>query len=284
MNAHIKIKKANAAPVLSSALLLVAGTMMIMSLPAQAQDWTQRTNQSIHQNPNAGSHYGGNQNWQRPPAYNQGRAYNSGRTHNPGRTQGKRNARRINKIINGLTPAHRSHRSSKGYRRKIRRVVTWRKGHKHGGHSIVVNYNHSVDLSVFFKFNSSQILPQARPVLDDLGYALNSPKLRFARYLIAGHTDSRGARGYNQWLSDERARSVANYLIYNFNIAPHRLLSVGFGEELPANRRRPKAAVNRRVEVSLIETNQGLCTKSTPFEIRKYKFTPLQIEEATKTS
>jgi len=263
MNALSKIKDTGQPSGLPRILLFVAGTLIVATSPAQAQDWSQRTNDAIQQN-NGGYNNQGhntNRNWQRPPAYN------------PGRAQGKRNASRINKIISGLTPAHGTHRHSKRYRHKIRRVVTWRKGHGKKGHSIVVNYNHSVDLSVFFKFNSAQILPQARPVLDDLGYALNSPKLRFARYLIAGHTDSRGARGYNQWLSDERAKAVANYLVYNFNIAPHRLVSVGFGEEVPANPRRPASGVNRRVEVSLIENNTAYTPNST-IRIRKYDFTP----------
>ncbi|MCF6199615.1 MAG: OmpA family protein [Hyphomicrobiaceae bacterium] len=258
MNALSKTKNTGQPSGLPRIVLFAAGTLMIASSPALAQDWTQRSNQYIQQN-NDG--YNANRNWQRPPAYN------------PARAQGKRNAKRINKIINGLTPADGSHRHSKRYRRKIRKVVTWRKGYGNAGRPIIVNYNHSVDLSVFFKFNSAHILPQARPVLDDLGYALNAPKLRFARYLIAGHTDSRGARGYNQWLSEERAKAVANYLIYNFNIAPHRLLPVGFGEEVPANSRRPKSGVNRRVEVSLIENNTAYAPEQT-IRIRKYNFTP----------
>jgi len=263
MKPQTKIKNTGLPSGLPRTLLFIAGTLMIAASPAQSQDWTQRSNQYIqHDNGRYNNQgYDANQYGQRPPAYD------------PGRTQGKRNAKRINKIINGLTPDHGSHHHSKHYRSKIRKVVTWRKGYGQGGHSIIVNYNHSVDLSVFFKFNSAHILPQARPVLDDLGYALNSPRLRFARYLIAGHTDSRGARGYNQWLSDERAKAVANYLIYNFNIAPHRLLSVGFGEEVPADPRHPGSGKNRRVEVSLIEDNNAYAPQQT-IRIRKHNFTP----------
>lgn len=191
----------------------------------------------------------------------------------PRQRTGTANTRRINKIIQGLTPWQGRQPRSKQYRRKIRRIVTWRKGHGGTSRPIIVNFNHSVDLSVYFEFNSARILPAARPVLDDLGYALNSPQLRFARYLIAGHTDSHGTRGYNQWLSDERAKAVANYLIYNFNIAPQRLVAVGFGEESPVNPRHPGAAINRRVEVSLIENNPSWVPQQT-IRIRKYRFTP----------
>ena len=98
----------------------------------------------------------------------------------PGRAMGQANADRINKIIQGLTPDRHSSKRPKKYRKKIRKIITYRKGHKHTGRPIIVNFNHSVDLSVYFAFNSTAILPAAQPVLDDLGYALNSRQLRFA--------------------------------------------------------------------------------------------------------
>ena len=253
-------KSLNALTNIFCGLALCAGTLTIASSSAQAQSsWPQKgavKNGTIAQ---------------------QGRsqAVQPYRRNTGNRSTGGGNAQRINKIIQGLTPHGASHGKSKRYRKKIRKIITYRKGHGHVGRPIIVNYNRSVDLSVYFEFNSTRILPAARPVLDDLGYALNSPKLRFARYLIAGHTDARGARGYNQWLSDERARAVAQYLSYNFNIAPHRLVSVGFGEENLVNRRRPSAAINRRVEVSLIENNLSYVPQQT-IQIRKYKFTPIR--------
>src|SRR5690606_25001119 len=45
--------------------------------------------------------------------------------------------------------------------------------------------------------------------------------------LVTGHTDSTGADSYNQTLSEERARSVRNYLVAR-DVAPGRIQAVGY--------------------------------------------------------
>ena len=48
---------------------------------------------------------------------------------------------------------------------------------------------------------------------------------------IESHTDSRGKKSYNKYLSDKRARSTRNYLISK-GIEPERIESaIGYGEE-----------------------------------------------------
>jgi len=49
---------------------------------------------------------------------------------------------------------------------------------------------------------------------------------------VQGHTDSLGTAEYNQKLSEERASSVANYLLAN-NIASSRITTKGFGMYAP---------------------------------------------------
>ena len=110
----------------------------------------------------------------------------------------------------------------------------------------------SVDLEVFFALNSSDLSVQARRDLGALGHALASNRLRRYTYLIAGHTDSRGDARYNQQLSERRADAVRRYLINNFPIDPARLLSVGWGESRLKPPASPTAAINRRVEVTLV--------------------------------
>ena len=70
---------------------------------------------------------------------------------------------------------------------------------------------------------------------------------------VSGHTDSTGASDYNQKLSEQRARSVANYL-KSRNIIAERFEIVGFGEDYPiADNSTPEGrAQNRRVELTLI--------------------------------
>src|SRR6478752_3476870 len=51
----------------------------------------------------------------------------------------------------------------------------------------------NVDVQILFAFNSAEILPEARPALDELGKALSDPKLAGGTFLIAGHTDAKGS-------------------------------------------------------------------------------------------
>jgi outer membrane protein OmpA-like peptidoglycan-associated protein len=51
----------------------------------------------------------------------------------------------------------------------------------------------NVDVQIFFAFDSADILPEARPALDELGKALSDPKLAGGTFLIAGHTDAKGS-------------------------------------------------------------------------------------------
>ena len=55
----------------------------------------------------------------------------------------------------------------------------------------------NVDVQILFAFDSADILPEARPALDELGKALSDPKLKGGSFLIAGHTDAKGSDDYN---------------------------------------------------------------------------------------
>lgn len=107
----------------------------------------------------------------------------------------------------------------------------------------------AIDLEVFFSFDSAEITPEALPILKKLGAALSDEKLKGSVFLVAGHTDAKGSDAYNFSLSDQRAKSVAEFLIENFHIDPKQLVAIGFGEEKLKNRENPLAAENRRVQV-----------------------------------
>lgn len=107
-------------------------------------------------------------------------------------------------------------------------------------------------IDVNFEFDRSVLLPSATPTLDAVADVLvRYPELRIE---IAGHTDSVGSEPYNQALSERRAESVRVYLLENFDIAPDRLTSVGFGETRPLmpNTSQTERALNRRVEFELL--------------------------------
>jgi OOP family OmpA-OmpF porin len=68
--------------------------------------------------------------------------------------------------------------------------------------------------------------------------------------VVSGYTDSVGRSSYNQWLSEQRAESVAMYLMYR-GIDAHRISSVGYGELAPVatNETAEGRALNRRVVI-----------------------------------
>ena len=107
----------------------------------------------------------------------------------------------------------------------------------------------SIDLEIFFDYNSAGISPAARPDLIELGLALRNDALKDAVFLIAGHTDAAGSDPYNQQLSDLRANSVKEFLVETFSIPVDRLIAVGYGEAKLKNSSEPESGVNRRVNI-----------------------------------
>jgi len=118
--------------------------------------------------------------------------------------------------------------------------------------SVIVDYGYTLDIEVQFEFDSARLTREARRSLAALGEALESGDLVDYDYLIAGHTDAKGSAAYNRALSYDRARAVRNYLIENYAINPRRLHVIGWGESRLKTPRRPYAAENRRVEITLI--------------------------------
>ena len=105
------------------------------------------------------------------------------------------------------------------------------------------------DMEIYFDFNSSNISQQAIPTLIKLGQTLNDQSLLKQNIIISGHTDALGSDGYNQQLSESRAKSVKSFLVDNFQIDPKRLIAVGYGEEQLKNESMPDADENRRVTI-----------------------------------
>jgi OOP family OmpA-OmpF porin len=92
------------------------------------------------------------------------------------------------------------------------------------------------------------IKPQAYPVLDEaLAILKEQPTLKVQ---IQGHTDNVGSKGYNQKLSERRAKAVMQYFI-DKGVEPERLSAAGYNFSRPAaSNDTPKGrALNRRVEL-----------------------------------
>jgi OOP family OmpA-OmpF porin len=101
---------------------------------------------------------------------------------------------------------------------------------------------------VNFDFNSSDIRPASRPVLDQAADLLRENPSVDVR--VEGHTDSIGSEEYNQALSVRRAEAVYRYLV-NRGVDPERFTVEGFGESRPiaTNDTEAGRAQNRRVEL-----------------------------------
>ena len=113
-----------------------------------------------------------------------------------------------------------------------------------------------VNLSdVLFDFNKATLKPGAREKLSKLaGILLAYPGAY--RIEIEGHTDAVGSEEYNLKLSEDRARSVRDY-IAEAGIAADRIIAVrGFGKAKPVatNDTAEGRQMNRRVEIVIADT------------------------------
>ncbi len=106
--------------------------------------------------------------------------------------------------------------------------------------------------AVQFVYDSDELLPVARRQLDELVIALRDPSLRHTRIQLIGHTDSAGSREYNRALSMRRAYSAARYLTQVHGISSQRIIPIGMGEDHLLDPYNPLNAVNRRVEVIVV--------------------------------
>lgn len=104
--------------------------------------------------------------------------------------------------------------------------------------------------NVNFETGKWDLLPPALPELDGLiAFLKENPKIKVE---IGGHTDDVGDDDDNQLLSQNRAESVANYLISK-GIATERLSFKGYGESQPITPNTSAASrlQNRRVECKI---------------------------------
>jgi outer membrane protein OmpA-like peptidoglycan-associated protein len=119
------------------------------------------------------------------------------------------------------------------------------------GQAILVNLPDGVTFDV----GSATLNPTFRTTLDKVAESL----IQYPNSLVDvyGHTDSTGSDAFNQTLSENRARTVMNYLMSR-GVPAARLKSQGFGETMPvASNDTPEGrAKNRRVEIKIVPITQ----------------------------
>lgn len=106
----------------------------------------------------------------------------------------------------------------------------------------------AIDLTMEFDYNSDVLRGPALATAGKLGKALSSPELKGQTFVIAGHTDAKGADLVNQRLSERRADAVKRYLVQTHGIPAANLISVGYGKGHLKNPQAPMSGENRRVQ------------------------------------
>lgn len=105
---------------------------------------------------------------------------------------------------------------------------------------------------LYFATGESEVLQQSYKELIRLKEMLErNPKMKIE---LRGHTDNQGTVEYNQKLSEDRAKAVADYLIGR-GIDRNRLSWIGYGKSLPVadNSTADGRHKNRRVEYRVLE-------------------------------
>jgi outer membrane protein OmpA-like peptidoglycan-associated protein len=103
---------------------------------------------------------------------------------------------------------------------------------------------------ILFDTDSYSLRSASRTTLNDL--AQNFRQYPDNRINVEGHTDSTGSDAHNQMLSENRAASVADYLI-DQGVSSGKVVVYGFGEARPkaSNETAEGRQLNRRVEIHI---------------------------------
>lgn len=101
-----------------------------------------------------------------------------------------------------------------------------------------------------FTSASYHLTNRGKAELDSLMLQMNNKRIEIQQILIEGHTDNVGSSRSNYYLSEQRARSVANYLVSK-GIKQAVINVVGYGEDKPIanNKTAGGRAKNRRVKL-----------------------------------
>ena len=109
---------------------------------------------------------------------------------------------------------------------------------------------------ILFDTDSYALRSASRSTLTEL--AENFRQYPDNRIIVEGHTDSTGSDAHNQQLSENRAASVADYLI-DQGVSSSKIIVYGFGEARPktSNDTAEGRQLNRRVEIHIQAPQQA---------------------------
>ncbi|MGS3176983.1 porin OmpA [Aeromonas sanarellii] len=97
---------------------------------------------------------------------------------------------------------------------------------------VLVEKQFNLDSDVLFEFNKATLKPEASQALDNLFAQILAANPKDGVATVIGHTDRIGSEAYNQSLSEQRARTVADYLIAK-GLFADKVRAEGRGESSP---------------------------------------------------
>lgn len=125
---------------------------------------------------------------------------------------------------------------------------------------VTMQKHFTLNSDVLFEFDSARLKPAASGELDRLFEQLVAANPKDGTARVMGFTDRLGSDEYNQRLSEQRAQSVADYLVGKGLVAG-KVIAEGHGEQNPVTAGRCQQAAtkaliaclapDRRVEISL---------------------------------
>lgn len=127
-----------------------------------------------------------------------------------------------------------------------------------------------LQLSLYFDFESAEVTEAAKEQIARFSEAMRlSGRYEGPDWWIelVGHSDSRGERGRNQALSEQRAVQVRTYLDHRLAPPVQRVASRGRGSTAPAVKNAKSEqdhALNRRVEILLVFGNRPGASPRSP--------------------
>jgi outer membrane protein OmpA-like peptidoglycan-associated protein len=105
--------------------------------------------------------------------------------------------------------------------------------------------------NIFFDFDKATLRPESRAELDRLVKLLED--LPTMKIEISGHTDNIGSALYNQKLSQNRAKTVVDYLItHGIDEARLSYKGYGFSQPIASNDTDEGRQLNRRTEFKVL--------------------------------
>lgn len=104
---------------------------------------------------------------------------------------------------------------------------------------------------VFFAYDSSELTPEARSILNETAELLR----RYPSWIITieGHTDERGTAEYNLALGERRAVAAQAYLV-SLGIPASRLRTISYGKEFPFDPGHDEGAWSRNRRAHFVVT------------------------------